>query len=913
MATPEERARAQIDQLLTAAGWRLQDRDAFDRHAALGVAVREYGLTAGEADYLLLVAGRAAGVIEAKPAGRTLSGVEAQSGKYIHEPPGGLAKWGDPLPFAIESTGVETFFRDERDPEPRSRRLFAFHQPATLREWLEAPETLRARLRAMPPLVEAGLRDCQAQAIRGLEASLAHDQPRALIQMATGSGKTFTACNFIYRLLKHAGARRVLFLVDRNTLGRQTFSELQAFHPADDGRAFTSLYNVQHLRTNRIDPVARVVITTIQRLFAMLAGEPELAEEAEDVSLFEGGDGGPERQVTYNPALPVESFDFIVTDECHRSIYKTWRQVLEYFDAHIIGLTATPSRQTLGFFNQNVVMEYPYERSVLDRVNVDYQIYRIKTQVGEAGATVDAGFHVGRMDKRTRLTRWEQLDEELTYGAEEVDRSVTARDQIRTVLAAYRDRLGSELFPGRTVVPKTLIFAKDDHHAEEIVRIAREVFAKGNDFARKITYRTEGDPQHVLTAFRNDMNPRIAVTVDMIATGTDVKPIEVLIFMRDVRSAIYYEQMKGRGARTISPDDLQNVTPDAKEKTHFLVIDAVGVTEGVKGDSQPLDRKRSVSFATLLDRLAAGDSDADTLEAVAARLTALEAKLEPAGWEQVARLAGGSGPAELARALYDAADPDAVLAAAIERFGRGPSEAELAQLAAERAEAAIRPFSDPALRRLLVDLKTRSEIVIDEVTKDSVAYAGYDVEKASGLIERFEGFVRGRADEITALRIILGRPRAQARLTYAAIAELRDALLREPTPLDLAPIWQAYRRLRADRARDRRPEGTLTDIVQLVRFAAGLSEVLEPFAAEAERRFNLWLGRQKKAGRTFNAEQEAWLRLVLAHVSANAEISREDIREMPDFADRGGIGRARALFGADLDRTLDDLTEALVA
>ena len=410
-----------------------------------------------------------------------------------------------------------------------------------------------------------------------------------------------------------------------------------------------------------------------------------------------------ERRVAYNPSIPIESFDFIVTDECHRSIYKSWRQVLDYFDAHIIGLTATPSKQTLGFFQQNVVMEYPYERSVLDRVNVDYQIYRIRTEVSDAGATVDAGFHVGRMDKRTRMTRWEQLDEDLAYLAAEVDRTVTARDQIRTILTAYRDRLGSELFPGRTYVPKTLIFAKDDHHAEEIVRIAREVFDKGNDFARKITYRTEGDPQDVLTAFRNEMNPRIAVTVDMIATGTDVKPIEVLIFMRDVKSAIYYEQMKGRGARTINAADLQRVTPDTKEKTHFLLIDAVGVTETLKADSQPLDRKRSVSFDETARQVAEGDTEADTLEAVAARLTLLDAKLEPAQRAEAARLAGGSGPAALARTLYEAVDPDAVMTAATDavrpRPDRGGAGAGRHRAGRGRDQAVQQPGSASAAGR----------------------------------------------------------------------------------------------------------------------------------------------------------------------------------------------------------------------
>ena len=913
MPTPEERARLKIDALLEAAGWLVQDKDAFDRRAGRGVAVREFGLPGGEADYLLFVEGKAAGAIEAKKEGVTLSGVEGQSSKYLHPLPAGLAAWSDPLPLAYESTGVETFFRDLRDPSPRSRRLFAFHKPEALADWLAQPVTFRGRLRAMPQLVETGLRGCQVEAIRGLERSLADDRPRALIQMATGSGKTFTACNFIYRLLKHGGARRILFLVDRTTLGDQTFAEFQAFHPADDGRAFTSLYNVQHLRTNRLDPVAKVTITTIQRLFSMLAGEEALDEAEEQTSLFETGGAMPERQVAYNPALPIEAFDVIVTDECHRSIYKSWRQVLDYFDAHIIGLTATPAKQTLGFFDQNLVMEYPFERSVLDRVNVDYRIYRIKTEVSERGATVEAGLHVGRMDRRTRHLRWEELDADLTYEAKALDRSVTVRDQIRTVLETYRDRLKAELFPDRQHVPKTLIFAKDDHHAEEIVRTAREVFAKGNEFAQKITYRVEGKPKDLITLFRNELNPRIAVTVDLIATGTDVKPIEVLIFMRDVKSAIYYEQMKGRGARTVNPTDLKAVTPDATAKTHFLLIDAVGVTESLKADSQPLDRKPGLGFKKLMDRVAAGDTEPEILSSLAARLTILAGKAPREALAEVASASGGPSLEALARGLYAASDPDTIEQEAGVRFGQPVDEEKQEKAAAALAESAIAPFSKPALRRTLEDLQRRTEITIDEATADTTIYAGYDVEKAKGMIARFEGFVRGHGDDLLALQIILGRPRRQQHLTYAAIESLRDALLREPIPLDTVAVWDAYRRLDQARVRDAAPDATLVHIIQLVRFAGGLTGVLEPFSADAMARYNLWLGRQQKAGRDLTPEQCSWLDLVAAHLAANAEITKDDIREMPDFAARGGIKRARALFGAELEGVLDDLAGALVA
>ncbi|MBD3756280.1 MAG: DEAD/DEAH box helicase family protein [Gammaproteobacteria bacterium] len=392
MLTPEQKARQEIDKRLSAASWVLQNPDEFNRNAALGVAVREFQLTTGPCDYLLFVKGKAAGVIEAKKAGVTLSGVADQSDKYMGGIPDHLAKWDDRLLFDYESNGEETYFRNLRDPKPRSRRVFAFHQPETLLECLEAPETLRSALTQMPPLDTTGLRDCQIEAITGLEKSLAEDRPRSLIQLATGAGKTFTACSFSYRLIKHACAKRILFLVDRNNLGDQTLKEFQNYQPPGAAHRFTDTYIVQHLHSHRIDPDAKVVITTIQRLYSMLRGE-ELEPEDEEASAFETWqlEDGEITPISYNPKIPIETFDFIVTDECHRSIYGLWRQVLEYFDASIIGLTATPSKHTLGFFNQNLVAEYPYERSVADGVNVGYEIYSIRTKVTEDGGKVEVG------------------------------------------------------------------------------------------------------------------------------------------------------------------------------------------------------------------------------------------------------------------------------------------------------------------------------------------------------------------------------------------------------------------------------------------------------------------------------------------------------------------------------------------
>ena len=483
---PEEKARQQIDRLLEAAGWNVQDYQELHLSASLGVAVREFPLQEGFADYLLFVGGKAVGVVEAKPTGTTLSGVAEQTTKYVTSVPANVPTVQLPLPFAYESTGVETFFRDLRDPEPRSRRLFAFHQPETLKEWLAQGDSIRARLQQIPSLVTQGLRECQIEAIKNLEQSLAAARPRALVQMATGSGKTFMAVSLIYRLIKFANARRVLFLVDRNNLGRQTLTEFQQYLTPDDGRKFTELYNVQRLSSNTFDPVSLVCITTIQRLYSMLRGEPELDPELEEHSLFDiPALLEKPKEVAYNPGIPIETFDFIITDECHRSIYNLWRQVLEYFDAFTIGLTATPSLQTLGYFNQNLVMDYSHERAVADGVNVGYEVYRIRTDITERGSRVDSGYYVDKRDKLTRKLRWEQLDDDLEYAAAQLDRDVVAKDQIRTVIRTFKEKLFSEIFPGRTEVPKTLIFAKDDSHAEDIVHLVWEEFGKGNEFCNK--------------------------------------------------------------------------------------------------------------------------------------------------------------------------------------------------------------------------------------------------------------------------------------------------------------------------------------------------------------------------------------------------------------------------------------------
>jgi len=905
---PEDKARLAIDQSLAACGWIVQSKSEMNLGAGPGIAVREFQTESGPVDYALFVGRILCGVVEAKPAGTTLSGFAEQAARYIADVPKHLVRKDGQVRFEYVSTGAETLIRDHADPDPKSRTVFAFHRPETLEFWLREPETLRKRLQSMPPLLKDGLRNCQIDAVGGIEGSMAKNHARALVQMATGAGKTFTACTLSYRLLAHAGFRRILFLADRANLVRQTRAEYLDYRPPGTGRSFPEIYNVQQLGGAGMSRDVQVVVGTIQRVYSMLTGKP-LDDDEEEASAFEAASAETERLVTYNPSIPIESFDLVITDECHRSIYGTWRQVLDYFDAFIVGLTATPSPHTLGFFGRNLVAQYPYERCVVDGVNVSFEIFRIRTEIGERGSTVRAGYDLPIRDKRTRAERYETLTEDFAYTASQLDRTVLVPNQIRTVLEAFRDNLFTELFPGRTEVPKTLVFAKDDHHAEEIVGLVREVFGKGNDFAKKITYKTDGaDPDQLIKAFRNDFLPRIAVTVDMIATGTDVKPIEALIFLRDVKSELYFEQMKGRGARTITPEKLREVTPDAEAKTRFVLVDAVGVTESLKSVSQPLERDRKIGFDKLLDEIAAGRRDDDSLATLAARLAALERSIGEKERAAIVKATGGFDLPALAAKLLDAVDPD-VLAAKIPKDAPEP-ERDAAHEALK--DTALKPFDNPALRRLLKEIRAAADIRIDTVSTDVVVSSGWDEKKAQDAVARFQRFLDERRDEQVALQILYSRPYAQRRLTYEAVDDLREALKRPPWLLEPVDLWRAYKRIASDKVRGN-PAGTLADIVMLVRYAIGAVETLEPLSSLMAGRFNLWLGREEKAGRAYTEEQKAWLGAIRDHLAFNIEITTQDLMDAPEFAAKGGLLKARGLFGARLPDILGDLTDALVA
>jgi len=923
---PEQIARDNIDKQLIACGWVIQDKDKINLNAALGVVVRYYLTQDGkETDYVLFIDKKPVGVIEAKreEEGHRLTTVEEQSNEYANSKLKYLNN--DPLPFVYESTGDVTRFTDFRDPKPRSRPVFTFHRPETFRTWLKTEKSLRASLLDIPVLQTEGLRDCQINAITKLESSFKEFKPKALIQMATGSGKTFTAISFIYRLLKFTEAKRILFLVDTKNLGEQAEQEFMSFLPNDDNRKFTELYGVHRLKSSYVPTDNHVYISTIQRLYSILKGT-ELDETAEEENPNERWQPKEPMPVVYNEKLPIEFFDFIVIDECHRSIYNLWMQVIQYYDAFQIGLTATPDNRTFGYFNQNIVSEYTHEQAIADGVNVGFDVFLIETQITQQGGTIWKGEYVERREKLSRKKRWELQDENENYTANQLDKDIVNPNQIRLIIKTFKEHL-PEMFPdrytenGELEIPKTLIFAKTDSHADDIINIVREEFGEGNSFCKKITYRNKDeDPKSVLAQFRNDYFPRIAVTVDMIATGTDVKPLECLLFMRDVRSRNYYEQMKGRGTRIITLDDLRKVTPTAKHtKDHFVIVDAVGVTKSIKSDSRPLEKKPGVPLKDLLGAIAVGNRDEDLFSSLANRLSRLEKQVTEQEKQQFSEKAEGKSLKQVVNELLQAYNPDVLddLRAKVETemAGKSPMAKEEAfnKLHDELKEKAADVFHSSDLREYIENVRRSHEQTIDITNPDTLLNKGWATdskEKAETLVADFKVWIAQHQDEITALQIFYTQPYRRRELNYKMIQEVLDKLKLEKPNLAPFQIWKAYEQLEKATGS---PKSELIALVSLLRRISGVDATLIDYSNKVDLNFRDWI-LKKNAGQhnRFTEEQMQWLRMIKDHIATSIHLDADDLDYTP-FDAEGGRGKMWLLFGEQMDEIINELNEALAA
>ncbi len=918
----EQIARDNIDKQLTACGWVIQSIKQINLNASSGVAVKEYLTDVGPADYVLFVDGKPCGVIEAKreEEGHRMTVHEGQGEDYANAKLKHLKN--EPLPFVYISTGEVTRFTDFTDPKPRAREVFSFHRPETLRDWVKRDKSLRRRLLDLPALQTDGLRDCQINAITKLETSFKENRPRALIQMATGSGKTFTAITAIYRLLKYAKAKRVLFLVDTKNLGEQAEQEFMSFVPNDDNRKFTELYSVQRLKSSYIATDSQVCISTIQRLYSILKGT-ELEEAAEEENPNERKYQPKEiPPIEYDGKMPIEFFDFIVIDECHRSIYNLWKQVLEYYDAFEVGLTATPDKRTIGYFDQNLVSEYSHEMAVADGVNVGYEVFIIDTKVTQQGATLWKGEYIEHRERLSRRKRMELQDEDEEYSKQQLDKDVVNPNQIRTIIRTFKEHLPT-IFKdrydknGNFEVPKTLIFAKTDSHANDIIDIVREEFAEENKFCKKITYNSE-EPKSTLAQFRNDYHPRIAVTVDMIATGTDVKPLECLLFMRDVKSKNYFEQMKGRGTRTIDLDSLRKVTPTARfTKDHFVIVDAIGVTKSLKTDSRPLEKKPGVPLKDLLQAIAVGAREEELFTSLANRLTRLDKQITEKEKKQFAEKANGKSVSQVVKELLNAFNPDVLEEienkVRTEMAGAAPVEIEAkikAQTETLQNEAA-KVFTGE-LNEYIENVRKAHEQKIDLANPDEVIHVGWDKDntnKANEIITSFSEWMQENKDELMALQIFYNQPFRRRELTYSMIKEVLEKLQNDKPSLAPLNVWRAYEALEQCNGS---PRNELTAIVSLIRKISGLDSTLTSYDKIVDKNFQDWVFKKQAGATKFNEEQMQWLRMIKDYVVNSFHIDKDDF-DLNPFNAQGGLSKMWQLFGDQTEEIINELNEALAA
>ena len=864
--TPEEKARIKIDQWFADAGWKVINRDDYEP-TCTAVAIRE-GLLKGnlEADYFLFINGKAVGVLEAKreETDAFASKVCEQAALYAKSVPNIYQTYQNPLPFIFTSNGKELYFCDFREKDSNFKQILSIPTPRELVKELGIEDTFAG----LPTLKKKGLRDCQYEAVTELEKSFRTDQKRALMVLATGAGKTYTACLAAYRMLSYTPMRRVLFLVDRNNLGKQAENEFGTFRLTENGDAFNTIFTVNRLRSSSIPSDSNVVISTIQRLFSFLKGED--IEDSDD-----DDDNEPAEEVTLppNPNLPHDYFDMIIIDECHRSIYGNWRKVLEYFDtARLVGLTATPIPETMAFFNNNRIVNYTLEKSILDGVNVDCRIYRIKTQVTENGGAILEGERLKEETRYTGEVKTVSSKEARTYTNKELNRSIINPAQIKLILSTYKDVVYKELFndpqrePNMDYLPKTLIFALNEAHATNIVQIAKEVFGRDDDrFVQKITY-SAGDSNELIRQFRNDKDFRIAVTCTLVATGTDVKPLEVVMFMRDVEAEPLYIQMKGRGVRTIGDEQLRNVTPNAFSKDCFYLVDAVGVTEHEKTTPVAADEPttKTITLKELLERISHGYIPDEYLKRLAATLARIYNKADNSQREEYARLAHEDMKVLSAR-IYDALEK-----------GILPPFVDTNEPNLER-KGLVSPLANHADARKYLLILAAGFVNTLMPGEDTLISKGFSVEEAKSTTEAFETFCKEHADEIEALRIIYNNE-GEA-ITYSMLKDLENKLKLANNHFTSKQLWNSYAIVNPKtvrRSTTKEESDALTNIIQLVRFAFHQIERLESVVTTAKQYFNLWMGQTQ---REITDKQREVISRIVDYIASNGACTVRDIRE----------------------------------
>jgi type I restriction enzyme R subunit len=878
-----------VDPKLDAAGWRLPRPGVFRQtqpHRS-----EEEDTTKGPADYALWVDNHVVGVVEAKKLTLGPQNVLTQAQRYasgLRNPQYSFNGFG--CPFLYATNGEIVWFQDVRHPLNRSRRLASFHTSGALQELLSRDFDAACAAVQQLPHDHPRLRPYQKDANAAVEAAIAERKRQLLVAMATGTGKTFTLVNQIYRLMKAGVAKRVLFLVDRRALAAQAVRAFSAFE-VEPGQKFDQVYEVYSSRfqtedfgeEEKFDPKvlpqsyltdpqpghAFVYVCTIQRMAIQILGRQ---------AIFGVGDESLDDDAAPLD-IPIHAFDLIVADECHRGYtsqeVSTWRSTLDHFDAIKIGLTATPASHTTAYFTHKV-FEYGYEKAVSDGYLVDYDVVRVRSEVRMNGLFLHEGEHVEYVDPESGLSRMDQLEDERQFEITDLESRITAPESNKKIVnELYTYTADHERRYGR--FPKTLVFAANDlphtSHADQLVHLARDAFGRGDAFVEKITGRVDRPLQRI-REFRNRPNPGVAVTVDLLTTGVDIPDLEFIVLLRPIKSRILFEQMLGRGTRKGERH------PD---KDHFTVFDCFDGTllayfkqsTGITAED-PLPPTRSI-HEVVEDIWANRDRDYN-INCLVKRLQRIDKSMS----------------AE-ARTAFGAWIPNGDLAGYTQRLKRSLQVDFVQTMGLLRNPE----FQDllvnyPRAQRTFIKAYEQTDIVSSTVVLRDLAGNEY---KPDDYLQAFSRFVRENEAQIDAIRVLLDRPREWS---ATALSELRQKLERSRYRFTVGNLEKAHA-LHYRKA--------LVDVISMVKHAAKEGEPLLTASERVQRAFT-----QVTAGRTFTLDQQRWLDRIRQVMLENLSIDREDFDYQDALVGAGGWGAARRDFGdQSLTDLLSHLNEAIAA
>ena len=883
-----------IDNKLKAAGWAVAPFNAGKVISAYEkCAVEEFQTANGPADYALCLGGQVVAVVEAKKLTLGPQNVLSQAERYskgVNQPAIAAGEFG--VPFLYSTNGEVIWHHDVRHQLNRSRRIEAFHTPEALREQLQRDfEAATERVLAMPNS-SPRLRPYQGEANEAIERALAKRNRKMLIAMATGTGKTFTMVNEIYRLMKSGVARRILFLVDRRALAAQAVRAFTSFE-AEAGLKFDKVYDVFSQRFQRgdfseeekFDPKvlpssyllapkvgnAFVYISTIQRMTINLFGRE---------AIWGSGDDEIDDDAEKLPDIPIHAFDLIVADECHRgytsSEVAVWRKTLDHFDAVKIGLTATPAAHTTAYF-KDIIYRYEYDRAVREGFLVDYDIVKINSNVRMHGMFLKEGEQVAMINPKTGAETMDQLEDERQFDSSQVEKDITSPDSNRKILEEIKKyALEHELRYGR--FPKILIFAANDlphtSHADQLVNTARDVFGRGDSFVQKITGSPTVDrPLQRIREFRNRPNPAIVVSVDMLTTGVDIPDLEFIVFLRPVKSRILFEQMLGRGTRK---------GEKYSDKSHFTVFDCFDGTlfayfkqATAMTEEPPAPPTRSI--AEIIDEIWRNRDRDYNVRCLAKRLQRIDKEMSGDAREDFAAFIPAGDLAAFAKSLPQVLRQDLTGTMALLR-----NPVFQNQLAGYKRKERV----------FLVSYETQDEVSSSWLVRgaDGKEY------KPEDYLVAFTEYVKSHENDIDGIRVLLNRPQEWS---PEALGQLRDKLKSTPQRFTVENLQKAH---------EAHYRKALVDIISMVKHAADRQNPLLNAAERADQAF-----KQVTEGRTFTPDQQQWLQRIRNHLQENLSIDRDDFESQPIFTQYGGLGRVSIVFQSQLPELIREFNQAIAA